>query len=53
MSEPVKPDAFEFEKVSLTDARKVLDDTVKPAVNVSKPAASWDTKRKLTPPTKR
>jgi len=50
MSEPVKPDAFEFEKVSLTDARKVLDDTVKPAVNVSKPAASWDTKRKLTPP---
>jgi hypothetical protein len=41
-----KPDSFEFEKVSVADARKVLDDSVKPAGSVARPATNWEGKRK-------
>ena len=43
MSAPGNPDAFEFEKVDLNDARKVLDDSLIPAV--TKTATNWDGKR--------
>lgn len=46
MSEPVKPDALEFEKVSVSDARKALDEAVIPATGVKKEAANWESKRK-------
>jgi hypothetical protein len=46
MAEPVKPDTFEFEKVSVTDARKALDETVISAGAAKKPAANWESKRK-------
>ena len=46
MPGPKSPDTFEFEKVSIDDARRVLDDAVKPAVNVSRPAADWGARRK-------
>src|SRR5437762_4635208 len=46
MSEPGNPGAFEFEKVSLTDARKALEDSVKPAVTVNKSATNHEAKRK-------
>ena len=46
MSEPVKSDAFEFEKVSVTDARKALDETVIPAATIKKTVANWESKRK-------
>ena len=46
MSEPVKPDTFEFEKVSMSDARKALEETVIPATAVKKEAANWEAKRK-------
>ena len=46
MSEPVKPDTFEFEKVSVTEARKALDEAVIPTAGVKKPAANWESKRK-------
>ena len=41
-----KPDSFEFEKVSVADARKVLDDSVKPVVDRSRPAVDWVQRRK-------
>ncbi|HEY3179963.1 MAG TPA: hypothetical protein VGL25_13885 [Casimicrobiaceae bacterium] len=50
MSDPGNPDTFEFEKVSLSDARKALDDAVKPAVTVTKTAANHESKRKAAPP---
>src|SRR6266542_5210672 len=50
MSEPGNPDAFEFEKVSLTDARKALEDSVKPAVEINKNAVNQQSKRKPAPP---
>ena len=50
MSEPGNPGAFEFEKVSLTDARKALEDSVKPAVIVNKNAVNHESKRKPAPP---
>ena len=49
MSEPASSDAFEFEKVDLNEARKALDDAVKPAVVVEK-KASWEGKRKPSAP---
>jgi hypothetical protein len=50
MPGPKSPDTFEFEKVSLDDARQVLNDQVKPVVNVSKPAVSWEQRRKTGSP---
>jgi hypothetical protein len=44
-----KPDSFEFEKVSVADARKVLEDSLKPAAGVVRPTATWEGKRKPTP----
>jgi hypothetical protein len=44
-----KPDSFEFEKVSMADARKALEDSVRPAGGVVRPAANWDGKRKPAP----
>ena len=41
-----KPDSFEFEKVSVADARKALDDAVKPAGGTVRPATNWESKRK-------
>ena len=46
MAEPVKPGTFEFEKVSVSDARKALDEQVIPSGAARKPAANWETKRK-------
>ena len=46
MAEPVKNDTFEFEKVSLNDARKVLDEAVTPVTTVKKDVANWEGKRK-------
>jgi len=40
------PSSFEFEKVSLDDARQVLDDAVKPVYSTARPAVSWETRRK-------
>ena len=46
MSGPGNPDSFEFEKVSLDDARKALEDSVKPAVNVAKSSGDdWQKRR--------
>ena len=45
MSGTGKPESFEFEKVSLDDARKALDDSVKPVVNVTKTATDWEKRR--------
>jgi hypothetical protein len=50
MSEPGKLETFEFEKVSLTDARKALDDAVKPAVTINKTAVNHEAKRKPAQP---
>src|SRR4249919_1354655 len=36
------PESFEFEKVSLDDARQVLDDAVKPAHAIARPAVQWE-----------
>jgi hypothetical protein len=44
MPEPGNPDSFEFEKVSLADARKMLDEQVKPVGGAPK-AADWESKR--------
>ena len=44
MPEPGNPDSFEFEKVSLDDARKMLDEQVKPLGNAPK-ATDWESKR--------
>ena len=49
MPGPEKPDSLEFEKVSLDDARKTLDESVKPAVNVVRPSAD-DEKRRAPRP---
>ena len=46
MAEPTKPDTFEFEKVSLDDARQVLNDAVKPAVYVKRASADGVERRK-------
>ena len=46
MAGPKNPDTFEFEKVSIDDARQVLDDAVKPVVNISRPAVDWAKRRK-------
>src|SRR5438874_2655175 len=46
MSGPQNPDAFEFEKVDLGDARKALDESLTPAVTVPKTKANWEGKRK-------
>ena len=45
MPEPVKTESFDFEKVSLDDARKVLDDSVKPAYNRAVPSVDWEKRR--------
>jgi hypothetical protein len=47
MAGPDKPDSLEFEKVSLDDARKVLDDSVKPTVYVTR--ADNDQQKRRTP----
>jgi hypothetical protein len=44
MPEPGNPDSFEFEKVSLDDARKMLDEQVKPVGSAAK-ATDWGSKR--------
>ena len=49
MSAPGNPDAFEFEKVDLKDARKALDESLTPAVTVTKTATNWEGKRKPGP----
>jgi len=49
MSAPGNPDAFEFEKVDLKDARKALDESLTPAVTVTKTATNWEGKRKTGP----
>ena len=36
------PGSFEFEKVSLDDARQVLDDAVKPVYSTARPTVSAD-----------
>lgn len=46
MAGPKNPDAFEFEKVSLNDARQVLDDAVKPAYGVKRAAVDGAERRK-------
>ena len=46
MSAPGNPDAFEFEKVDLKDARKALEEALTPAVAVTKTATNWEGKRK-------
>ncbi len=46
MAGPTKPDSFEFEKVSLDDARQVLNDAVKPAVYVKRASADGVERRK-------
>ena len=46
MPGPNKPESFEFEKVSVDDARKVLDDGVKPVVDISRPKIDWEQRRK-------
>ena len=40
------PDSFEFEKVSLDDARQVLDDAVKPVYKTALPPVQWEARRK-------
>ena len=46
MAGPGNPDSFEFEKVSMADARKALEDSVRPAGGTVRPAANWAGKRK-------
>ena len=46
MPGPGNPDSFEFEKVSMADARKALEESVKPAAGTVRPAANWAGKRK-------
>ncbi len=46
MAQSKSPETFEFEKVSLDDARQVLNDAVKPAVNVGRPSVDWAQRRK-------
>jgi hypothetical protein len=45
MAGPGNPDSFEFEKVSLDDARKALDDSVKPASGVTRASADYAQRR--------
>jgi hypothetical protein len=47
---PAKPEpgAFEFEKVSVTDARKALEESA-PAYGVRKTPENWEEKRKQAP----
>ena len=51
MPGPKNPETFEFEKVSLDDARRTLDDAVKPVGNVSRPSVDWSERRKPSAPT--
>lgn len=48
MPGPSNPDSFEFEKVSVDDARKVLDETVTPAGG-ARPSADLAQRRKGVP----
>jgi len=49
MPGPSNPDSFEFEKVSVDDARKVLDDAVKPVVERARPSTDVEQRRKGAP----
>ena len=49
MPGPGDPGSFEFEKVSLSDARKVLDETGPAANAAKKTPENWDEKRHDTP----
>jgi hypothetical protein len=49
MPDPGNSDSFEFEKVSLDDARKVLDDSVKPAVTVVREKNNYEARRAPQP----
>src|SRR5262245_50066071 len=46
MPGPKNPDTFEFEKVSVEDARQVLDDSVKPVYKPATPKVDHESKRK-------
>jgi len=46
MAGPKNPDTFEFEKVSIDDARQVLDDAVKPAYGAKRAAVDGVERRK-------
>ena len=48
MAAAKNPDSLEFERVSIDDARHVLDDSVKPAYSVAKPSVDWKQRRKIT-----
>ena len=50
MPGPKNPDSFEFEKVSLDDARQALDDAVKPVGGVSRAAVDHSQRRKAGGP---
>ena len=50
MSTIPDPGAFEFEKVSVDDARKALDETGAGAYAVRKEPENWQAKRTATPP---
>jgi hypothetical protein len=45
MPEPGNSDSLEFEKVSLDDARKALDESVKPAVDIVRAATNHEQRR--------
>jgi hypothetical protein len=49
MGGPGSSDSFDFEKVSLDDARKVLDESVKPAVNVVRSSSNYEQRRAPQP----
>jgi hypothetical protein len=50
MSGPGDSDSLEFEKVSLTEARKALEETGPAAYAVRKSPENWEEKRTSTPP---
>ncbi|HJU22453.1 MAG TPA: hypothetical protein VJ891_08080 [Casimicrobiaceae bacterium] len=50
MSGPGDSGSLEFEKVSLTEARKALDETGPAAYAVRKSPENWEEKRTSTPP---
>ena len=50
MSTTPDPGAFEFEKVSVADARKALDESGAGAYAVRRQPENWEAKRKDTPP---
>lgn len=49
MPGPGDSGSLEFEKVSLTDARKALDETGPAAYAVRRPSENWEEKRTATP----